>query len=180
MNYLSAHRSALTKEPSPCYPGVCSISAISIHRSSGQGRCSNSSVMSIHESNSSESPPGTEARKRYEERLDKLLDEDVGHFGKDFQTLQNGIIKCQDFLFTFLDHEGVPHHNNASEAAIRILKVKTKVSGGFRTQKGADEFAVFHSIMDTAKRNGKSKFKTLYQLVVEEAPNASFIDKHIV
>ena len=134
----------------------------------------------IHESNHAESPPGTEVRKRYEERLDKLLNEDVGHFGKDFQTLQNGIIKCRDFLFTFLDHEGVPHHNNASEAAIRILKVKTKVSGGFRTQDGADEFAVFHSIMDTAKKNGKSKFKTLYQLIVEEAPDASFIDKYIV
>lgn len=88
-----------------------------------------------------------------EERLDKLLDEDVGHYGKDFRQLQNGIIKCRDFLFTFLDHEGVPHHNNASEAAVRILKVKTKVSGGFRTQDGAEEYAVFHSITDTAKKD---------------------------
>ena len=134
----------------------------------------------IHEGNKADAPPGTEVRKKYEERLDKLLDEDVGHFGKDFQQLQNGIIKCRDFLFTFLDHEGVPHHNNASEAAIRILKVKTKVSGGFRTQDGADEFAVYHSIADTAKRNGKSKFKILYQLIAEEAPDATFIEKYIV
>ena len=34
--------------------------------------------------------------------------------------------------------KNVPHHNNASEAAIRILKVKTKVSGGFRTQEAPD------------------------------------------
>jgi len=134
----------------------------------------------IHEGNKADAPPGTEVRKKYEERLDKLLDEDVGHFGKDFQQLQNGIIKCRDFLFTFLDHEGVPHHNNASEAAIRILKVKTKVSGGFRTQDGADEYATFYSIADSAKRNGKSKFKTLYQLIVEEAPDATFIEKYIV
>ncbi len=134
----------------------------------------------IHENNNAETPPGKEVRKKYEERLDRLLDEDVGHYGKDFQALQNGIIKCRDFLFTFLDYEGVPHHNNASEAAIRILKVKAKVSGGFRTQEGADEFAVFHSIMDTAKRNGKSKFEVLYQLIVEEAPDATFIEKFIV
>ena len=94
--------------------------------------------------------------------------------------MQNGIIKCRDFLFTFLDHEGVPHHNNASEAAIRILKVKTKVSGGFRTQDGADEFAVFNSITDTAKKNGKSKFCTLYLLITEEAPDATFTEKYIV
>ncbi len=134
----------------------------------------------IREANKAEAPPGAEVRKKYEERLDELLDQDVGHYGKDFQTLQNGIIKCRDFLFTFLDHEGVPHHNNASEAAIRILKVKTKVSGGFRTQDGADEFAVFHSIADTAKRNKKSKFKILYQLIVEEAPDATFVEKYIV
>ena len=137
-------------------------------------------IMQAREGNQAEAPPGTEARKKYEERLDRLLDEDAGHLGKDFQTLQSGIIKCRDFLFTFLDHEGVPHHNNASEAAIRILKVKAKVSGGFRTQDGADEFAVFHSIMDTAKRNGKSKFKILYQLITEEAPDATFIEKYIV
>ena len=134
----------------------------------------------IKEWNKTKAPPGTEVRKKYEQRLDGLLDEDVGHYGKDFQQLQNGIIKCRDFLFTFLDHEGVPHHNNASEAAIRILKVKTKVSGGFRTQDGADEYAVFHSIMDSAKKNGKSKFKTLYQLIVEDAPDATFIERYIV
>ena len=98
----------------------------------------------IHEWNEAEAPPGSEVRKKYEERL------------------------------------GVPHHNNDSEAAIRILKVKTKVSGGFRTQNGADEFAVFHSIVETAKRNFKSKYKTLHQLIVEEQPDANFIKKHIV
>ena len=134
----------------------------------------------IHEGNKAEAPPGKEARAKFERRLDELLNQNVAHYGEDFQTLQNGIIKCQDCLFTFLEYDGVPHHNNASEAAIRILKVKTKVSGGFRTQDGADEFACFHSIMDTAKRNGKSKFKTLLQLVSEESPDRSFIERMIV
>ena len=107
--------------------------------------------------------PGTEVRKSFEKRMDRLLEEDVGHYGKEFQALQNGMIMCKGYLFTFLDHEGVPHHNNSSEGAIRILKVKTKVSGGFRTQAGADQYACFHSILETAKRNGKSKFGTLYQ-----------------
>ena len=120
--------------------------------------------------------PGTEVRKSFEKRMDRLLDEDVGHYGKEFQALQNGMILCKGYLFTFLDHEGVPHHNNSSEGAIRILKVKTKVSGGFRTQAGADQYACFHSILETAKRNGKSKFGTLYQLIIEDNPNSSFIE----
>ena len=108
--------------------------------------------------------------------MDRLLDEDVGHYGKEFQTLQNGLILCKNYIFTFLDHDGVPHHNNSSEGAIRILKVKTKVSGGFRTQAGADQYACFHSILETAKRNGKSKFGTLYQLMIEDNPDSSFIE----
>ena len=132
----------------------------------------------IHTWNENEGvPPGTEVRKSFEKRMDRLLDEDVGHYGKEFQTLQNGIILCKDYLFTFLDHEGVPHHNNSSEGAIRILKVKTKVSGGFRTQAGADNYACFHSIVETAKRNGASKFGTLYQLMIEDNPDSSFIER---
>lgn len=120
--------------------------------------------------------PGTEVRKSFEKRMDRLLDKDVGHYGKEFQALQNGMILCKDYLFTFLDHEGVPHHNNSSERAIRILKVKTKVSGGFRTQAGADQYACFHSIVETAKRNGVSKFGTLYQLMIEDNPDRKFIE----
>ena len=99
--------------------------------------------------------------------MDELLDQDLSKYGKEFQTLQNGLILCKNYMFTFLDHEGVPHHNNSSEGAIRILKVKTKVSGGFRTQAGVDQYACFHSLVETAKRNGASKFDTLYQLMIE-------------
>ena len=86
----------------------------------------------------------------------------------DFQALQNGLINCEDYIFTFLEHEEVPQHNNTSEASIRVLKVKTK--------DGADEFACFHSIAETAKRNGISKFTALYQLISDMAPKSNFIE----
>lgn len=97
-------------------------------------------------------------KEYYRDKLHKLLEEDVSPFERkganDFQALQNGMINCEEYIFTFLEHEEVPRHNNSSEASIRVLKVKTKVSGGFRTDDGADEFACFHSIAETAKRNG--------------------------
>ena len=61
-----------------------------------------------------------------------------------------------------------------------LAELMSFYSGGFRTQDGADEYAVFHSITDTAKKNGKSRFGTLYLLITEEAPDATFIDKYIV
>ena len=121
-------------------------------------------------------PPGTEIRKQFDQRMAKFLDEDLGKYRKDFQTLQKGLTLCKHYLFTFLEHEDVPPDNNSSERAIRVLKVKTKVSGGFRTKAGADEFACFHSIVETAKRNGKSKFNALYQLMIEDNPDESFIN----
>lgn len=131
-----------------------------------------------HTSNTStDGPPGTTVRKSFEERMDMLLEQDVGGYGKEFLSLQNGLILCKDYLFTFLDHKGVPHHNNSSELAIRNLKVKSKVSGGFRTQDGADEYACFRSIIETARRNAASKFNTIYQLMIEDNPDKSFIER---
>lgn len=117
----------------------------------------------------------------FKKRLHNALEENVSKYerngGNDFQALQNGLINSEDYMFTFLDNEEVPHHNNSSEASIRVLKVKSKVSGGFRTYEGANEFACFHSIAETAKRNGISKFNALYQLVSEMAPQSNFFEK---
>ena len=119
-------------------------------------------------------------KEYYKKKLSEALEENVAPYERkganDFQALQNGLINCEDYIFTFLEHEEVPHHNNSSEASIRVLKVKTKVSGGFRTKDGADEFACFHSIAETAKRNGISKFTALYQLISDMAPKSNFIE----
>lgn len=84
-------------------------------------------------------------KEYYKKKLHEALDADLSGYerkgAKDFLALQNGLINCEDYVFTFLEHEEVPHHNNSSEASIRVLKVKAKVSGGFRTQDGADEYA---------------------------------------
>lgn len=113
-------------------------------------------------------------------RLHELLEEDLSKYERkdrgDFQALQNGLINCEDYIFTFLEHDEVPHHNNSSEGAIRVLKVKAKVSGCFRTERGAEQFAVFHSITETARRNNVSKFKALYQLISDIAPESTFIE----
>ena len=58
-----------------------------------------------------------------------------------------------DYLLTFLYNLDVPSHNNSSEQAIRNIKVKMKVSGIFKSAKGAQNYAIFRSITDTCKKN---------------------------
>src|SRR5574344_976362 len=72
------------------------------------------------------------------DRLDRLLSECLDSFHEDFNTLKKGLMKCRNFIFTFLTDKNVPYENNGSERGVRNIKVKQKVSGCFRTDDGAD------------------------------------------
>ena len=54
--------------------------------------------------------------------------------------MKNGLVKCRDYIFNFLEDPLIPSGNNASERGIRKLKVKLKNSGIFRSDLGADAF----------------------------------------
>lgn len=99
-------------------------------------------------------------------RAERLIDTDLSRLDGEFEKLRHGIAKVKDFLFTFLREKDVPPDNNASERAVRIIKVKQKVSGCFRTALGADIYARIHSILDTAHKNGQSKYQALLALAM--------------
>jgi transposase len=100
-------------------------------------------------------------------RLDDLLLEPLYKLQQDFGRLQRSLLKHRDSIFRFLSNPDIPSDNNASERAIRLFKIKYKVSGCFRSDKGADMYTQLLSIADTAKKNGKSRFQAL-NLIAKE------------
>jgi transposase len=106
-------------------------------------------------------------REELLERLDDLLTEPIFKLHKDFGCLQRSMLKHRDNIFRFLSNPNIPYDNNATERAIRVVKIKQKVSGCFRSDEGADIYAQLLSIADTAKKNGKSRFKAFSMIARE-------------
>ncbi len=74
------------------------------------------------------------------------------------QALKNRLVKYSDAIWVFLDYIVVPPDNNGSERAIRNVKVKQKVSGQFRSENGAHQYAILRSDYDTERKNNKKSF----------------------
>ena len=100
-------------------------------------------------------------RKTLEKRLDCLLNYKPDKNFKELITFQKRLIKYRAYFFTFLYHPEVPPDNNASERAIRNIKVKQKISGQFKSPDGAFGFAVLRSITDTIIKNNQNVLNSL-------------------
>ena len=66
----------------------------------------------------------------------------------------------QDVL-RFLTDPSVPFTNNLAEQDGRMMKVRQKISGGFRSEDGAKDFATIRSVLSTARKQGWSLLETL-------------------
>jgi transposase len=69
-------------------------------------------------------------------------------------------IRKQDVL-RFLTDPRVPFSNNLAERDGRMMKLRQKISGGFRSMEGATEFAVIRSLLSTARKQGWDILQTL-------------------
>ena len=64
-------------------------------------------------------------------------------------------------MLRFLSDPTVPFTNNLAEQDGRMMKLRQKISGGFRSVEGAEDFAVIRSLLSTARKQGWDVLKTL-------------------
>ena len=64
-------------------------------------------------------------------------------------------------VLRFLSDPDVPFTNNLAEQDARMMKLRQKISGGFRSEDGATDFAVIRSVLSTARKQGWNMLQTL-------------------
>ena len=104
-------------------------------------------------------PPLIQKRKGKPKRRDghNLLLRLEGH--------KEDILRCLD-----LNTPGVPFTNNQAEQDIRMMKVKQKISGGFRTMEGAETFAMIRSFLSTMRKQGHNLFDDITSALRDQPP----------
>jgi len=101
---------------------------------------------------------------KLEQQLNRLLARCISKqkFPKTF-AFQKSMIKNRNYLFTCLYNLDVPPDNNASERAIRNIKVKQKISGQFKS--GQDTFCILRSVIDTFKKRNLNVLEFLGKIM---------------
>lgn len=72
-------------------------------------------------------------------------------------------------VMKFLHDKNIPFDNNLAERDLRMIKLKQKISGCFRTRKGAEMFCRIRSYISTVKKQGVHVWESL-QLGIKTAP----------
>jgi transposase len=73
--------------------------------------------------------------------------------------------KLRSHLFTFLEHPDAPPDDNGSERELRPTATYRKVTGGFRSQWGADLFAAVRSVVAAAARCGTDAYHAILAVI---------------
>lgn len=119
-------------------------------------------------------------RQRLKRRYDKWVHvglkahpeqlKSTGKRGRIKQSTEHNLLRRlhdkRDEVLCFVDDLGVPFDNNQAERDLRMIKVQQKVSGCFRSIRGAERFCVISSYISTIRKQGMDLMESIKAAIV--------------
>ena len=93
--------------------------------------------------------PETSAKKRGRKKKSKVLN------------LICRLVNYKASVCLFIKNLCVPFDNNQAERDLRMIKIKTKISGCFRSEEGAQEYLTIMSYIGSARKHGINAFTAI-------------------
>ena len=125
----------------------------------------------------------TSVEKRYANIVNKGLNQESNpvniaiHRGRKAKSKSMNLLVCfrdrKKQILLFLHNKDVPFDNNLAERDLRMVKLKQKISGCFRSQQGAEIFCRIRSYISTVRKQGGQVWDALQNAI--RAPSPQFI-----
>ena len=79
------------------------------------------------------------------------------------QNLALRLRNCRESVLRCLHEPAVPFTHNQAEQDMRMWEVRPKISGGFRSEQGAQHFATLRSMRSRVRKQGRDRLEALLQ-----------------
>lgn len=110
--------------------------------------------------------------------MNPIEDKPLGKRGRQkkgkIRALIERLAEYKESVCLFTKNFLVPFDNNQAERDLRMIKVKQKVSGCFRTKEGADTFMTIMSYLGTATKHGINSYFAIKMALAGQAENLIF------